>query len=48
MAVLLREQYDDFAEELAEQCLEIERGEVIAQWLGAEMRDQNIRQLVAI
>jgi urea transport system ATP-binding protein len=48
MAVLLCEQYYDFAEELADQYLVMERGEVIARGLGSEMKEKNIRQLVAI
>jgi urea transport system ATP-binding protein len=48
MAVLLCEQYYDFAEELADQYLVMERGEVIAQGLGSEMKEKNIQQLVAI
>ena len=48
MAVLLCEQYYDFAEELADQYLVMERGEVIARGPGAEMQKKNIRQLVAI
>ena len=48
MAVLLCEQYYDFAEELADQYLVMERGEVIARGPGSEMKDKNIQQLVAI
>ncbi len=48
MAVLLCEQYYDFAEELADQYLVMERGEVIASGPGSEMQAKNIRQLVAI
>ena len=48
MAVLLCEQYYDFAEELADRYLVMERGEVIARGLGSEMKDKNIKQLVAI
>jgi urea transport system ATP-binding protein len=48
MAVLLCEQYYDFAEELADQYLVMERGEVIARGPGSEMKEKNIRQLVAI
>ena len=42
MAILLVEQYYDFAEELADRYLVMERGEVIASGPGAEMpeRDQ--------
>ena len=48
MAVLLCEQYYDFAEELADAYLVMERGEVIAKGPGHEMQAKGIRQLVAI
>jgi urea transport system ATP-binding protein len=48
MAVVLVEQYYDFAAELADQYLVMERGEVIAQGPGSEMKEKNIQQLVAI
>ena len=48
MAIVLVEQYYDFAEELADRYLVMERGEVIASGPGAEMPDKGIRQLVAI
>jgi urea transport system ATP-binding protein len=48
MAILLCEQYYDFAEELADAYLVMERGEVIAQGPGAEMQDKGIRKLVSI
>ncbi len=48
MAILLCEQYYDFAEELADDFLVMERGEVIARGLGNEMQSLGIRQLVAI
>ncbi|MFM2262244.1 MAG: hypothetical protein RI959_920 [Pseudomonadota bacterium] len=48
MAIVLVEQYYDFAEELADRYLVMERGEVIASGHGAEMPDKGIRQLVAI
>lgn len=48
MAILLCEQYYDFAEELADEYLVMERGEVIARGPGAEMEAKGIRQLVAI
>jgi urea transport system ATP-binding protein len=48
MAILLCEQYYDFAEELADAYLVMERGEVIAHGPGSEMREKNIRSLVAI
>ena len=48
MAILLCEQYYDFAEELADDDLVMERGEVIAQGPGKEMAAKGIRKLVAI
>ena len=48
IAILLCEQYYDFAEELADAYLVMERGEVIAQGPGAEMQDKGIRKLVSI
>ena len=48
MAILLCEQYYDFAEELADQYLVMERGEVITHGPGAEMKDKGIRKLVCI
>ena len=46
--VLLCEQYYDFAEELADHYVVMERGEVIASGPGSEMQEKNIRSLVAI
>ena len=48
MAVVLVEQFYDFAAELADQYLVMERGEIIAQGPGSEMHSKNIRQLVSI
>ena len=48
VAVLLCEQYYDFAEELADQYLVMERGEIIARGPGSEMAARGIRRLVAI
>ena len=48
MGVVLVEQYYDFAAELADQYLVMERGEVIARGPGSEMKAKNIRSLVAI
>lgn len=48
MAIVLVEQYYDFAEALADQYLVMERGEFIARGPGSEMVDKGIRQLVAI
>ena len=48
MAVILVEQYYDFAAELADQYLVMERGEVIARGRGADMQTDGVRQRVAI
>jgi urea transport system ATP-binding protein len=48
MAILLCEQYYDFAEELADDYLVMERGEVIASGMGSDMQRNHVRQLVAI
>jgi urea transport system ATP-binding protein len=48
MAILLCEQYYDFAHALADDYLVMERGEVIARGPGSEMEAKGIRQLVAI
>jgi urea transport system ATP-binding protein len=48
MAIVLCEQYYDFAEELADEYLVMERGEVIARGPGSEMQAKGIRHLVAI
>ena len=48
MAIVLVEQYYDFAEELADDYLVMERGEVIARGLGKDMQTNGVRQLVAI
>jgi urea transport system ATP-binding protein len=48
MAILLCEQYYDFAQELADDYLVMERGEVIARGPGSEMEAKGVRQLVAI
>jgi urea transport system ATP-binding protein len=48
MAILLCEQYYDFAEELADQYWVMERGEVIAHGPGREMQSKGIRKLVSI
>ena len=48
MAILLVEQYYDFAEELADDYLVMERGEFIARGLGQDMQANGVRQLVAI
>jgi urea transport system ATP-binding protein len=48
MAIVLCEQYYDFAQELADDYMVMERGEVIARGLGKDMEAQGVRQLVAI
>src|SRR3954464_9676498 len=48
MAIVLVEQYYDFAQELADRYLVMERGEVIAAGDGKDMETQGVRQLVAI
>jgi len=48
MAILLCEQYYDFAEALADHYCVMERGEVIASGPGSDMPSKGIRQLVAI
>ena len=48
MAILLVEQYYDFAQQLADEYLVMQRGEVIASGPGARMQDRGVRELVAI
>ncbi len=48
MAIVLVEQYYDFAEALADRYLVMERGEVIASGPGNEMQAAGVRKLVAI
>lgn len=48
MAIVLVEQYYDFAQELADTFAVMERGEVIARGLGKDMEAQGVRQMVAI
>ena len=48
MAILLCEQYYDFAQELADEYLVMEHGEVIGRGPGSEMEAKGIRNLVAI
>ncbi len=48
MAILLCEQYYDFAQELADDYLVMQRGEIVARGPGSEMQIKGIRQLVAI
>lgn len=48
MAILLVEQYYDFAQELADDYLVMQRGEFIARGAGKDMQANGVRQLVAI
>ena len=48
MAILLVEQYYDFAEELTDAYLVMERGEFIARGPGSEMQEKGVRHMVAI
>ncbi len=48
MAIVLVEQYYDFAEELADQYLVMERGEVVMRGRGADMQAQGVRDRVSI
>ncbi|TAK97675.1 MAG: urea ABC transporter ATP-binding subunit UrtE [Aquabacterium sp.] len=48
MAVVLVEQFYDFAAELADQYLVMERGEIIRRGRGADMETDGVRQLMSI
>src|SRR3990167_5144786 len=48
MAVVLVEQFYDFAEELADQYLVMERGEIIQRGRGENMAAEGVRQLMSI
>jgi urea transport system ATP-binding protein len=48
MAILLVEQYYDFAAELADQYLVMERGAIIARGRGCDMEADGVRHRVAI
>jgi urea transport system ATP-binding protein len=48
MAIVLVEQYYDFAAELADQYLVMERGEIIRRGRGATMEADGVRQLMSI
>jgi urea transport system ATP-binding protein len=48
MAILLCEQYYDFARSLADQYLVMERGEVIARGAGADMERDGVKGLLAV
>jgi urea transport system ATP-binding protein len=48
MAILLVEQYYDFARSLADQYLVMERGEIVARGRGADMEADGVRKLLAV
>ena len=48
MAILLVEQYYDFARSLADQYLVMERGEIVARGAGACMERDGVKQLLAV
>lgn len=48
MAIVLVEQFYDFAEELADAYTVMARGQVVVQGVGSEMPEKGIRELVAI
>ncbi len=48
MAIVLVEQYYDFAAELADQYLVMERGEIVARGLGKDMETEGVRQRMSI
>lgn len=48
MAIVLVEQYYDFAAELADQYIVMERGEIIQRGLGRDMEAEGVRQLMSI
>ncbi len=48
MAILLVEQYYDFARSLADQYLVMERGEIVARGAGANMERDGVRRLLAV
>jgi urea transport system ATP-binding protein len=48
MAILLVEQYYDFAQELADDYVVMERGAVLARGQGKDMETNRVRQMVAI
>ena len=48
MAILLVEQYYDFARSLADQYLVMERGEIIARGHGTQMETERVKELLAV
>ena len=48
MAILLVEQYYDFARSLADQYLVMERGEIVARGRGADMERDGVKAMLAV
>jgi urea transport system ATP-binding protein len=48
MAIVLVEQFYDFAAELADQYIVMERGEIIQRGRGEDMEAEGVRQLMSI
>ena len=48
MAIVLVEQYYDFARSLADQYLVMERGEIVARGAGADMERDDVKRLLAV
>jgi urea transport system ATP-binding protein len=48
MAILLVEQYYDFARSLADQYLVMDRGEIVKRGAGADMEKDGVRALLAV
>ncbi|MGI9340622.1 MAG: ABC transporter ATP-binding protein, partial [Psychrobacter sp.] len=48
MAIVLVEQFYEFAEELADNYTVLSRGQVVAQGAGEDMANNHIQELVAI
>jgi urea transport system ATP-binding protein len=48
MAIVLVEQYYDFAAELADQYLVMERGEIVARGAGSTMATDGVRERMSI
>jgi urea transport system ATP-binding protein len=48
MAIVLVEQYYDFAEELADQYIVMERGEIVQRGRGADMQADGVRAKMSI
>ena len=48
MAIVLVEQYYDFAAELADRYVVMERGEIVARGTGAQMESDGVRALMSV